>query len=136
MALTLTKIAKLALPAAAMTLSVFGLTAGSNAHSANDDDPALSCEIAVSKGRYGHTYEGVVRAQSTVRGSYELMISKRGVTGSAMISQSGEFIVRAGKPETLGMATFGGLPPEAVNAELILTWNGHRLICSNQPTEI
>ena len=37
MALPMTLIAKLALPAAAMALSVLGLTAGSNAHSANGD---------------------------------------------------------------------------------------------------
>lgn len=137
MALPMTLIAKLALPAAAMALSVLGLTAGSNAHSANGDgEQPLSCEIAVSKGRYGHTYEGVVHANSTVNGSYELMITRRGATGSAMISQSGEFSIRAGRSETLGQATFGGLPPDAVNAELTLFWNGHRLSCSNLPTEI
>ena len=48
-----------------------------------------------------------------------------------MISQSGEFYVAAGKTETLGQATFGGLPPNAVNAELTLHWNGQRLFCSN-----
>ncbi|MDJ0825917.1 MAG: curli-like amyloid fiber formation chaperone CsgH [Rhodobacter sp.] len=131
MALHQTHLGKSVLPAAAMALSAIGLAAGSNAHSAADRDLALSCEIAVSKGRYGHTYEGVVHADAAASGSYALTITKRGGGNSAMISQSGEFRVRAGQSETLGQATFGGLPPEDVDAELTLRWNGHRLICSN-----
>ena len=124
---------KLALPAAALSLSVFGLTATSNAHSkeANAGDLPLNCEIAVSKGRYGHTYEGVIHATGTVSGTYELNISKRGGSGRAMISQSGDFYVPAGTSETLGQATFGGMPPDAVDAELTLRFNGHKLACTN-----
>ncbi len=129
----MTRLGKLALPAAALTLSVFGLA---NAHTTENGDEPLTCEIAVSKGRYGHTYEAVIHAASTVKGTYELNIKKRGASGRAMISQSGDFYVPAGQTETLGQATFGGLPPEAVDAELTLDWNGHRLTCSNLPTEI
>ena len=125
---------KLAIPAVVLSLSVFGLAATSNAHSTDDNagDLPLNCEIAVSKGRYGHTYEGVIHATSTVRGTYELNISKRGSTGRAMISQSGDFYVPAGTSETLGQATFGGMPPDTVNAELTLRFNGHKLACTNQ----
>ena len=129
------RLAKLILPAAAVSLSVFGLAAGSNAHSSQEGDLPLNCEIAVSKGRYGHTYEGVITAASTVKGSYELNIKKRGTSGRAMISQSGEFAIGAGKSETLGQATFGGLPPSSVEAELTIYWQGHTLTCTNQ-TEI
>ena len=137
MAHNIKRLGKFALPAAALTLSVFGLAAGSNAHSTDTDAETapLNCEIAVSKGRYGHTFEGVIHANTTVRGTYELNISKRGAHGSAMISQSGGFYVAAGKSETLGQATFGGLPPEAVDAELTLRWDGHEMTCSNQPSE-
>ena len=104
-----------------------------NAHDRSD---VLSCEIEVSKGRYGHTYEGVIHAASTVKGSYELTIQKRGASGRAMISQSGEFYVPAGQTETLGRATFGGLPPDSVDAQLTLRWKGHQMTCSNLPIEI
>ncbi len=130
MTFSLTKLGKLALPATALTLSVFGLAAGTNAHSAEEAETPVNCEIAVSKGRYGHTYEGVVHADSTVRGTYELNISKRGASGRAMISQSGNFYVPAGKSESLGRATFGGLPPEAVDAELTIRFDGTKMVCS------
>lgn len=113
MARNIKRLAKLVLPAAAVSMSVFGLAAGTSAHSKTASDLPLNCEIAVSKGRYGHTYEGVIHATNTVNGTYELNISKRGSAGSAMISQSGNFRVAAGKSESLGQATFGGLPPKA-----------------------
>ncbi len=134
MELNMTRLGNYLLPVAALSMSVFGLAGGSTAHS-NDDtarDLPLTCDIAISKGRYGHTYEGRVHAIKTIKGTYELNITKRGSTGHAMISQSGEFYVAKGKTETLGQATFGGLPPDAVSAELTLDWNGTRLVCSNQ----
>lgn len=127
------RLAKLILPAAAVSLSVFGLAAGSNAHSSAQSDLPLNCEIAVSKTRMGHMYQGIVTATSDTRGSYELSIKRLGESGRAMISQSGEFAVSAGQSETLGQATFGGLPPSSVEAEMTITWKGHRLTCSNQP---
>jgi len=134
MDLNMTRLSKFLLPAAAVSLSVFGLAGGStaNTNTATARDLPLNCEIAVSKGRYGHTFEGRVHAERTIKGTYELNITKRGSAGNAMISQSGEFYVAAGKTETLGQATFGGLPPNAVNAELTLNWNGEKLFCTNQ----
>jgi hypothetical protein len=128
------RLGKLALPAAALSISVFGLAATTSAHSTNDNasDQPLNCEIAVTEGRYGHTYEGLIHANQTVRGTYELNITKRGGGGRSMISQSGEFHVPAGKTETLGQASFGGMPPSAVNAELTLYWNGQKLLCTNE----
>ena len=125
---------KLAIPAVALSLSVFGLAATSNAHSKGDNpsDLPLNCEIEVSKGRYGYTYEGIVHASSTTKGTYELNIKQSGASGRAVISQSGDFYVPAGTSKTLGQATFGGLPPASVDAELTLRFNGHTLACSNQ----
>ncbi len=132
MALHLNLLKALILPAAAVTMSVTGLAAGSGTGSTTpNDEPPLNCEIAVSKGRHGHTYEGRVTANQTVRGTYELSITKRGGGGSSMISQSGEFYVPAGRTDSLGQATFGGLPPSSVKAELTVYWNGQRLFCTN-----
>jgi hypothetical protein len=123
-------LSKIGIPAAALTLSVFGLAAGSDAHSSNGASP-VDCEISITKGRYGYTYEGIVHASETANGTYELKINKRGSAGSAMISQSGDFSLRAGASETVGQATFGGLPPSSVNAELSIRWNGQTLACDN-----
>lgn len=119
--------------AAALGLSAVGLAAGSGAtpKTAATEAP-LECEIAVSHDRYGHTYEGRVHAHRAVSGTYELTITRRGGAGHAMISQSGEFRLARGASESLGQATFGGLSPDKVNAELVLHWNGERLVCSNQ----
>lgn len=127
------RLGKIALPAAALSVSVFGLATVSTAHSPDQNarNLPLDCDIAVTRGQYGHTYEGRVRADRTVKGTYELNITKRGGGGSSVISQSGEFHVAAGKTETLGSATFGGLPPSAVSAELTLYWNGTKLLCTN-----
>lgn len=134
MELNMTRLGKYLLPVAAASMSVFGLAGIGTAHSTSDGarERPIDCEIAVTKGRHGHTYEGRVHAARTVKGTYELNITKRGRSGNAMISQSGEFYVAAGKTETLGQATFGGLPPSAVNAELTLRLNGTSLTCSNQ----
>ena len=134
----ITRLGKLALPAAALSISIFGLAATTSAHSTTDNASGLplECEIAVTEGRYGHTYEGRVHANQTVTGTYQLSITKRGGGGGTMISQSGEFHVRAGKTETLGQATFGGVPPSSVNAELILYWNGQKLFCANEKIDL
>ena len=128
-------LSKLVLPVAAIGVAVFGLAAGSNAHSSDDHAEPVTCEISVSKGRYGHTYEGIVHAETAAKGTYKLSLSKRGSGGSAMINQSGDFNVAAGGSESLGQATFGGLP-SAVNAKLTLSMKGKTLTCDNSVTDL
>ena len=128
-------LSKLVLPAAALGVAVFGLAASTNAHSSNDHAAPVTCEISVSKGRYGHTYEGVVHAESAAKGTYKLSLSKRGNGGSAMINQSGDFNVAAGDSESLGQATFGGLP-SMVDATLTLRMKGKTLTCDNAVTDL
>ena len=129
--MTVSLFTKAALPATALALAALGMAGGSTAQSGQTQTGPLDCEIAVSTGRYGRTYEGLVHAAEDASGSYELTINKRGASGRAMISQSGTFNVAAGDSETLGQATFGGLPPSAVIAELTLRWNGQTLTCDN-----
>ena len=131
--MTVSLLTKAALPAAALALAAIGMAGGSTAQSGSGQTQTgpLNCEIAVSTGRYGRTYEGLVHAAKDTSGSYELTINKRGASGRAMISQSGTFHVAAGDSETLGQATFGGLPPSSVIAELTLRWNGQTLTCDN-----
>jgi len=117
------------LPSAALSLSVFGLASGTQAESGADDEAqAMQCEIAISKDRYGHRYSGVLTAEKTVSGYYELDLTKRGGT-QAMISQAGAFHVRAGETQTLGQAIFGGSAPKDVDARLVLHVDGQTYLC-------
>ena len=128
---------KRSLPAALLLTSLVSLAATSNAHSGGEDMPAsastsgpVSCEISVSKTRYGHVYAGVVHSDSALTGSYKMHITKSGNGGQAVINQAGNFSLKAGASATLGQATFGGSPAN-VDAELILHWNGQKLSCTN-----
>jgi len=126
------------LPVALCAVALFGLAATSNAEpddqitahqiSQQASNAPLHCEIEVSKTRYGHTYEGVVYADRTLNGSYQMHIRKSGSGGQSVINQSGNFAVSAGESATLGQATFGG-QPATVDVELILHWNGTSLSC-------
>lgn len=115
------------LPSAALSLSAIGLTVGNAAES----DTPMQCEISVSKDRYGHTYKGLLKAAETVQGYYELNLAQRN-GGYAVISQSGEFYVKAGDTQLLGQATFGGVSPDGVEAELVLHVDGKKYLCSTQ----
>ena len=128
-------IRKLILPAAALSLSVFGLAAGTSASSSDDktSDLPIACGVSVTKSGYGNNYQGVVQANEAVSGSYEFRVIKTGGGGSATINQSGEFTIAAGDEVTLGQASFGG--PATVDAQLVLHWNGMKLLCKT-PTDI
>lgn len=94
-------------------------------------ETGVTCEIAVEQTQYGNRYAGQITATQAVAGDYTLTINKRGANGRAMLTQGGAFTVAAGETQTLGQATFGGLPPKAVIAEMTLTWDGHSLSCDN-----
>lgn len=125
-----TRLVAFVLPAAALSLSAFGLAAGSNAETPSEDPP-MQCQITVSKDRFGYTYKGMIHADRTVQGSYELSISKRG-GGTTNINQGGPFLVKAGRTETIGQASFGGMAPESVDARLLLHVDGKTYLCSTQ----
>ncbi|MDF0603660.1 curli-like amyloid fiber formation chaperone CsgH [Psychromarinibacter sp. C21-152] len=128
-----TKAGAFALPAAALSLSVFGLAAATSAESSDDDSalPPVQCEIQVEKSGRGYTWTGVLHADATVEGAYELNISSRS-GGRTTISQGGSFMVKAGKTETLGQASLGGMDPDSVEAELILHMDGKSYVCGQK----
>jgi hypothetical protein len=132
---------KLSFPAAILLTSLVSLAATSNAHSGGENmspsrpasastSGAVTCEIAVAKTRYGHTYTGIVHTETALAGSYKMHITKSGNGGHSVIKQAGNFSLKAGASATLGQATFGGLPSN-VDAELILNWSGEKLSCTN-----
>jgi hypothetical protein len=130
-----TYIRNLILPAAALSIAVFGLAAGTSASSSDDktSDLPIACGVSITKSGYGNTYQGVVQASEAVSGSYEFRVIKTGGGGSATINQSGAFAIAAGDEATLGQASFGG--PATVDAQLVLHWNGMKLLCKT-PTDI
>ncbi len=123
---TFMKLGALVLPAAAASFALLGTDAG-DAHTSDPDAP-MTCRIAVSKDRFGQTYEGEIHARTTVQGEYELTLVGRG-GGSTRISQSGEFLVRAGETEVIGQATLGGTAASGVKAELTLRVGGKTYVC-------
>ena len=126
MTMNLITLGKYLIPAAAVSMSIFGTAHSIQAHNANENLP-LTCEIAVSKGSFGPTYVGRVHATETVSGHYNMKFAKTG-SNSASIKQSGNFTVRAGETATLGQAGFGGSAP--VEAKLVVEFDGHKMTCA------
>lgn len=126
------KIGAYLIPAAALSLSGLGLVSGNAAESdAEDDALPMQCQISVSKDRFGHTFKGLLKATETVQGFYELNLAQRG-NNHAVISQAGDFHVKAGDTQILGQATLGGMSLDSVEAELILHVNGKKYTCGTQ----
>lgn len=112
-------------PATAFAASAFGLTAVN----ADETKAPMQCQISVKEDRYGHTFEAVMKAIDTVQGFYELNLTGKG----NVISQAGDFYVKAGDTQVLGNATLGVASPKDVDAELILHVNGKKYACAMQP---
>ncbi len=73
-------------------------------------------------------FSGKVSAAQNTFGTYEMSIRQSSYAGSAVINQSGEFDVAAGRMVTLGQAVLGGAP-QSYRAELYLNVGGQRLRC-------
>jgi hypothetical protein len=104
--------------------------------SAKDAGP-LACALRITPGLFGLTFAGTAEAARDVVGTYALTIEKSGRSGSASISQAGEFRLRAGERETLGEATLNGKRSE-FDAALTLDVDGKRFACpgSNRPIDL
>ena len=125
-------LSKLTLPAAALSVAVFGLTGTGMAF--NQDETfagPITCSFEVGKGAFGQSLKGIVTAQEDVSGSYQMNFTKRGAN-SASVKQSGAFRLKAGETATLGQASLGR--SGNVSAELKLRINGEDLICRTDGT--
>lgn len=117
-------------PAAMTAVVAAGLvTSGAmSAADGGDADLPLACEIAVQESASGTTIEGRVHASRAVEGRYTMAISRSGSGGSAQVNQSGRFDAGPEAPATLGRTRLGG-EAGLYDVELVLEWNGHRIIC-------
>lgn len=111
----------------ALTALVIGGTAIS-AQSGDTNGLPLTCVIDVTSRGGMLTVEGVLSAEETVAGTYNLSVTRQG----AELNQGGPFAVRAGTTERLGRVTING-PASALDAELTLEVNGRTASC---PVEI
>lgn len=121
----LTTLGKLTVPAAALSMAVFGMAVHTGAQGLTPADPVV-CTIEVSDGPFGATLKGHVVANEDVRGNFTMQFSKHG-SSSASITQSGGFDLDAGESATLGQASLGG--SGSVEAELTLRFDGTTMIC-------
>jgi len=121
-------LARLGLPAAALTLAAAGFAAGGGAAKG-----PLSCDITATPGRYGTTYAAEVHTTAAVAGRYDLRLSQSGGGGRSEIRQAGDFALTAGETGVLGETTLGGTGGR-VEGALTLTWDGQTLTCALDTT--
>lgn len=91
------------------------------------------CQIAITGPARSPTFEGRVKSDRAISGTYRLEIRRKGAGGQAMITQSGDFTAAPGATARLGGATLGG-DRALYEAELELRWNGQRTRCSDALT--
>lgn len=89
---------------------------------------SVRCDIEVQ--RLGNRVElqGVVFANTAVRGAYELQVTKSGGGGRSNISQAGEFDAVPSSPTKLGFVQLGG-DNGSYHAKLRVMWNDHQVEC-------
>ena len=135
MALSMITFTKLALPALALTASVFAMTDSGRAHDAKAlSSIDLYCAVTISNGRYGLEYRGEITANRSVDGQFTIDFKSTG-RNSSSIRQSGRFSLESGQSTTLGKASFGGNAD--VSVELTLNWDGQKMICNtDQPVDL
>ena len=91
----------------------------------------VQCAVVIRD--LGDTVEisGKVRSDQNIDGRYAFAIRQQSGSGSALIDQSGEFSVQAGRMVTLGQAVLSG-PAQSYDADLKVISGGHTYTCSAQ----
>lgn len=93
----------------------------------------ISCEFALSEGRFGQIYQGIITANEDVRGTYRMKFTTNG-RNSSNIRQAGNINLVAGETTMLGQVSFGDATH--VDIELTLKLNGQKMTCTNQPIDL
>ena len=126
----------LAVLAGGAALAVTGIVTQTSAHETHTAPKSgLRCSIVTHDLGDAVEISGKVSADRPVAGAYALSIRQSNSAGQAMIDQSGDFTVDAGRTVTLGQAILGGTP-SGYHAELELTVEGQRLRCLGADSEI
>lgn len=91
-------------------------------------DGSVRCEIEVKELGAGVQLQGIVFAQQSGSGEYQLRVRKSGGGGSSNINQAGEFSAQADTPTRLGIVQLGG-DGGSYDAQLKVFWNGEEIVC-------
>ncbi len=119
------KLGMFALGVGAMIMGLYGGEQGMNAMAGNAQ---VRCEIEVREMDNGVQLQGVVFADETVQGAYEMQISKFGHGSHSKINQAGDFDARPNIPAKLGGVRLGG-DGGAYEARLKVVWDGEEIEC-------
>lgn len=90
----------------------------------------MTCEIRISDTAFGWEVEPVALSTQSVAGEYQFTVSKRSKSGTAVSSQSGDFVTVPGQPTALGSATFDR--KGTITAELTVRWSGGAVSCERR----
>lgn len=118
--------------AGSAALAGLGTVSQTGAHEAGAGSPRAGLTCAIVTRNLGGMVEifGKVSASRAASGEYALTIRQHGASGTALIDQSGEFTVAAGRTVTLGQTSLGGTLG-AYHADLTVTVSGRAYRCTN-----
>ncbi len=111
----------LLVPVAAGAATAGGVTAGKA-------PMPMSCEIRVSDTPLGWQVEPVALSTTGLSGAYDFTVAKVSKGGTAVSSQSGDFVTAPGTPTVLGTAVFDR--KGTIAAELTVRWSGGAVSCA------
>jgi len=113
----------LLVPVAAAAVAGTGMAAG----------PApvpMRCEIRVSDTPLGWQVEPVAMSSAALSGDYDFTVAKVSKGGTAVSSQSGDFVTAPGAPTVLGTAVFDRRG--SISADLTVRWSGGAASCTRR----
>ena len=90
----------------------------------------MSCEIRVSDTPLGWQVEPVALSAAALSGAYDFTVAKVSKGGTAVSSQSGDFVTAPGTPTVLGTAVFDR--KGTIAAELTVRWSGGAVSCARR----
>jgi hypothetical protein len=88
----------------ALALLLAGLSVTAASHAASSDKP-LTCDITATPSDGMIAIAGIVSANTSLSGSYQIRVRSQGAGGSSNISQDGDFDAAPGAPATVGEVT-------------------------------
>ena len=89
----------------------------------------VQCEIRASKARGGIELQAVVVADRSAQGQYDFVVKSQSGGGSSDISQGGEFVLRKGEEQVLGVVSVGSGARPAYRARLQVKDARGNLLC-------
>ncbi len=105
----------------AFTLALFALLVGCVSTQTPQDG-----SVVLKTQQDETTYAFSVLARGPAQGSYSLVVSKKGASGTSRSNQSGAFDVAGGAADTLSVSRINAASGDSVTAELVVSWSDGR----------